>query len=53
MNTSQFQKIDPYDWFCGPGSHIIAYYWIIIAVFLHSAIITVSCKGTISNFHLV
>ncbi len=19
---SQFQKIDPYDWFCGPGSHM-------------------------------
>ncbi len=22
MYTSQFRKIDPYDWFCGPGSHI-------------------------------
>ncbi len=22
MYNSQFQKIDPYDWFCGPGSHI-------------------------------
>ncbi len=20
MYKSQFQKIDPYDWFCGPGS---------------------------------
>ncbi len=19
----QFQKIDPYDWFCGPGSHLL------------------------------
>ncbi len=19
---SKFQKIDPYDWFCGPGSHM-------------------------------
>ncbi len=23
MYKSQFQKIDPYDRFCGPGSHII------------------------------
>ncbi len=23
MYKSQFQKIDPYDWFCGPVSHII------------------------------
>ncbi len=23
MHTSQFQKIDPYDWFCAPGSHFI------------------------------
>ncbi len=23
MHKSQFQKIDPYDWFCGPGSHIV------------------------------
>jgi len=23
MFTSQFQKIDTRDWFCGPGSHII------------------------------
>ncbi len=22
MYKSQFQKIDPYDWFCGPGSQI-------------------------------
>ncbi len=22
---SQFQKIDPYDWFCGPGSHFSSY----------------------------
>ncbi len=22
MYKSQFQKIDPYDWFCGAGSHI-------------------------------
>ncbi len=22
MYASQFQKADPYDWFCGPGSHI-------------------------------
>ncbi len=22
MYKSQFQKIDPYDWFCGPGSHL-------------------------------
>ncbi len=22
MYTSQFRKIDPYDWFCGPGSHL-------------------------------
>ncbi len=22
MYKSQFWKIDPYDWFCGPGSHI-------------------------------
>ncbi len=21
MYKSQFQKLDPYDWFCGPGSH--------------------------------
>ncbi len=21
--NNQFQKTDPYDWFCGPGSHII------------------------------
>ncbi len=23
MYKSQFQKIDPYDWFCGPWSHIM------------------------------
>ncbi len=23
MYKSQFQKIDPYDWFCGPGSHTV------------------------------
>ncbi len=23
MYKSQFQKIDPYDWFCGPGSQFI------------------------------
>ncbi len=22
MHKSQFRKIDPYDWFCAPGSHI-------------------------------
>ncbi len=22
MYKSQFQKIDPYDWFCGPGSQM-------------------------------
>ncbi len=22
MHKSQFQKIDPYDWFCGPGSRL-------------------------------
>ncbi len=22
MYKSQFRKIDPYDWFCGPGSHM-------------------------------
>ncbi len=22
MHKSQFRKIGPYDWFCGPGSHI-------------------------------
>ncbi len=22
MHTSQFHKTDPYDWFCGPGSHL-------------------------------
>ncbi len=22
MYKSQFQKNDPYDWFCGPGSHM-------------------------------
>ncbi len=25
MYKSQFRQIDPYDWFCGPGSFIIAY----------------------------
>ncbi len=23
MYKSQFQKIDPYDWFCGPGSQML------------------------------
>ncbi len=23
MYKSQFKKIDPYDWFCGPGSHLV------------------------------
>ncbi len=23
MRGSQLQNIDPYDWFCGPGSHIV------------------------------
>ncbi len=22
---SQFREIDPYDWFCGPGSHFNVY----------------------------
>ncbi len=21
-NSTQFKKIDPYDWFCGPGSYL-------------------------------
>ncbi len=25
MHTSQFHKIDPYDWFCAPGSHMSYY----------------------------
>ncbi len=25
MYKSQFQKIDPFDWFCGPGSHMYNY----------------------------
>ncbi len=25
MHTSQFRTTDPYDWFCGPGSHIYSY----------------------------
>ncbi len=25
MYESQFQKIDPYDWFCGPGSQLNYY----------------------------
>ncbi len=25
MHKPQFQKIDPYDWFCGPGLHIYIY----------------------------
>ncbi len=24
MYKSQFPKIDPYDWFCGPGSHLVS-----------------------------
>ncbi len=28
--TSQFRKIDPNDWFCGPGSHIV-----VILVLVH------------------
>ncbi len=27
MHTSQFHKIDPYDWFCAPGSHIRVILW--------------------------
>ncbi len=27
MYKSQFHKIDPYDWFCGPGSQIILICW--------------------------
>ncbi len=23
MYKSQFKKIDPYDWFCGPGLHML------------------------------
>ncbi len=23
MHKSQFHKIDPYDWFCGPWSHTV------------------------------
>ncbi len=23
MYKSQYRKIDPYDWFCGPGSQIV------------------------------
>ncbi len=22
MHACQFKKIDPYDWFCAPGSHL-------------------------------
>ncbi len=25
MYKSQFQKIDPYDWLCGPGSHLLIF----------------------------
>ncbi len=24
MYKSQFKKKDPYDWFCGPGSHLVS-----------------------------
>ncbi len=26
MHKSQFQKIDPYDWFCAPGSQLDHFY---------------------------
>ncbi len=25
MYKSQFRKIDPYDWFCGPGSRFVQF----------------------------
>ncbi len=30
MHKSQFRKNDPYDWFCGPGSHIYTVHYIYI-----------------------
>ncbi len=29
MYKSQFHKIDPYDWFCAPGSHLFIYLFIL------------------------
>ncbi len=41
MYKSKFKKIDPYDWFCGPGSHLLIndvcstkLYWRYIEVYL-------------------
>ncbi len=31
MYKSQFQEIDPYDWFCGPGSHIELLLYLLIS----------------------
>ncbi len=36
LYKSQFRKIDPYDWFCGPGSHM---WWIHMLVTLATIIV--------------
>ncbi len=35
MYKSQFKQIDPYDWFCGPGSHmyVLHYRWSVSFLF--------------------
>ncbi len=33
MYKSQFWKIDPYDWFCGPGSHLASNWYPVINLY--------------------
>ncbi len=40
MYKSQFQKIDPYDWFCGQGHKCILNIWLFTRVVLFEMILS-------------
>ncbi len=50
MHKSQFWKIVPYDWFCGPGSHIYMYCRNTHIPLNIIAVVYFSCKCNITSF---
>ncbi len=53
MYESQFHKIDPYDWFCGPGSQIIQICWFgdLLEIFCNIiTVFNVALLNTSNNF---
>ncbi len=51
MHKSQFPKIGPYDWFCGPGSHI--YIYIMLCVCVCVCVCLEGCKFTLQQYESI